>query len=485
MSEFSLTKSDKRVIRAFASRMPDASKLLASDGTRLDGLFMGGGGLAHWSGSKLHLPESGGKISESIQRAVSRAVAPMDIAAGSQWILSEATRKRIAKRNPAKLKDATAPTVGASGSAAVRLDDGTMQVITRPAGYGNAKLVDGLAVFAGVHVRGYACSDRRGGLHFRASRGAAIAAAKAGDVKANPAYAGRLFDYKTGDYVGPATAAQVRASKAAAKRDGGAGVIVVNMRSVWAEESPKKAKRNPSNSQSAYYVVDGDGEHVRESRTIAAARRFAQSRANATSRTIYIQRHNGAAVETIHPKAKRNPGHYPARIQREIDHLPKAYRSMFGSDLRAARDAAYAAAQTAGTGVGADLYRIADMLGSKRNPSPRASKAGGGPRHGSGPERYYISDTTAQHHARILAPMTDENDHAGARLYIATSVLASPTFTEKVRDGNARMDRSHTSAHYTDNEAAWKANHALLKRMLAQVKRRTSAAGYAAIHGAL
>jgi hypothetical protein len=120
----------------------------------------------------------------------------------------------------------------------------------------------------------------------------------------------------------------------------------------------------------------------------------------------------------------------------------------------------------------------------RQNPVPRASKAGGGPRYGSGPERYYISDTTAQHHARHLAPMTDENDHAGARLYLARTVLASPAFTEKVKDGNARMDRSHTSAHYHDNEAAWKANHALLKRMLAQVKRRTTPAGYAAIHGA-
>jgi len=80
--------------------------------------------------------------------------------------------------------------------------------------------------------------------------------------------------------------------------------------------------------------------------------------------------------------------------------------------------------------------------------------------------------------------MTDENQHAEARLYLARTVLGSPTFTEKVKDGNARMDRSHTSAHYSDNYDAWKANHALLNRMLAQVKRRTTPAGYAMIHGA-
>ena len=46
---------------------------------------------------------------------------------------------------------------------------------------------------------------------------------------------GRLFDYATGDYVRPATAAEVRASKAAAKVDGGAGVLTINGRRVWAE----------------------------------------------------------------------------------------------------------------------------------------------------------------------------------------------------------------------------------------------------------
>ena len=84
-------------------------------------------------------------------------------------------------------------------------------------------------------------------------------------AKRNPAYAGRLFDYRTGEDCGAATAAQVRASKAAAKRDGGAGVIVVNMRSVFAEASPSKAretypfakpaKRNPGPPPADFYTA--------------------------------------------------------------------------------------------------------------------------------------------------------------------------------------------------------------------------------------
>ena len=290
-----LTETDKRLIRAFANQQVGAgtSKHLNSDGTRID--LRGGYRVAHWSGGLLHFDPTYGNVSQTVAKAVARAVAPMDIAAGSQWILPEATRKRIAKRKNPR-----------------------------------------------------------------------------GKAKRNPAYAGRLFDYKTGDDCGPATAAQVRASKAAAKRDGGAGVIVVNMRSVYAEASPKKARET-------------------------------------------------------YPFAK------PA----------------------------------------------------KRNPVPRASKAGpSGPRHGSGPERYYISDTTAAAYYRHIAPLTAENQHDAARLYLARTVLASPTFTEKVKEGNARMDRSHTYAHQDDNYDAWKANHALLNRMLAQVKRRTTPAGYAMIHGA-
>ena len=45
-----------------------------------------------------------------------------------------------------------------------------------------------------------------------------------------------LHDYKTGEYIRPATPAEIAASIEAAKTDGGAGVIVVEGRSCYAQE---------------------------------------------------------------------------------------------------------------------------------------------------------------------------------------------------------------------------------------------------------
>lgn len=45
-----------------------------------------------------------------------------------------------------------------------------------------------------------------------------------------------LHDYKTGEAIRPATAAELAASIEAAKTDGGAGVITVDGRSCYASE---------------------------------------------------------------------------------------------------------------------------------------------------------------------------------------------------------------------------------------------------------
>ena len=52
----------------------------------------------------------------------------------------------------------------------------------------------------------------------------------------NNASTATLHDYKTGEAIRPATAAELAASIEAAKTDGGAGVIVVDGRSVYAQE---------------------------------------------------------------------------------------------------------------------------------------------------------------------------------------------------------------------------------------------------------
>lgn len=48
-----LTDSDKKVINAFTDGKPATSRLLDTDGKRLDGMWMGGDDLAHWIGDKI------------------------------------------------------------------------------------------------------------------------------------------------------------------------------------------------------------------------------------------------------------------------------------------------------------------------------------------------------------------------------------------------------------------------------------------------
>jgi hypothetical protein len=97
----------------FADGKADTSKHLTSDGARLD--IRGGYRVAHWSGGKLHFDPTYGNVSQTVAKATARAVAPMDIAADSQWILPETTRKRIAKRNPVVRRHKTVAEMRAAG----------------------------------------------------------------------------------------------------------------------------------------------------------------------------------------------------------------------------------------------------------------------------------------------------------------------------------------------------------------------------------
>jgi hypothetical protein len=57
---------------------------------------------------------------------------------------------------------------------------------------------------------------------------------------------GSLYDYKTGERLGPATAAQLAESITAAKQDGGAGVISVDGRSCFViGEGPSSSEALP------------------------------------------------------------------------------------------------------------------------------------------------------------------------------------------------------------------------------------------------
>jgi hypothetical protein len=74
-----LGKKDKQVIKAFVEQNGMLGHKLYSNGTRLDGLWMGGQGLAVWRNGKIDLPDSGSRSGQLVQNAVRRAAAKVDI----------------------------------------------------------------------------------------------------------------------------------------------------------------------------------------------------------------------------------------------------------------------------------------------------------------------------------------------------------------------------------------------------------------------
>lgn len=85
--------SDAQVIKAFTERRAASSSKLHTDGRRLDGLWMGGNGIAVWEGGKIHFSDLGSKAAQAVQRAVAKEAPRNWIGAGSEWALPK-------KRNP-------------------------------------------------------------------------------------------------------------------------------------------------------------------------------------------------------------------------------------------------------------------------------------------------------------------------------------------------------------------------------------------------
>lgn len=65
--------SDKQVIDAFLDKKSAESKKLSTDGTRLDGSWLGGSGIAEWIGDKIKFNDLGSKAAQTIQRAIKKA----------------------------------------------------------------------------------------------------------------------------------------------------------------------------------------------------------------------------------------------------------------------------------------------------------------------------------------------------------------------------------------------------------------------------
>lgn len=72
-------RKDARVLKSFSEQRPEVGHKLTTDGVRLDGLWMGGTGIAAWSGGKIELGDLGSKAALSVQRSLMAYVAPNDI----------------------------------------------------------------------------------------------------------------------------------------------------------------------------------------------------------------------------------------------------------------------------------------------------------------------------------------------------------------------------------------------------------------------
>jgi len=71
----SLGKKDMLVLRSFADQKPANGPKLTTDGTRLDGNWMGGTGIAKWKGGKVHLNDLGSRAAQQVQLALKKYVA--------------------------------------------------------------------------------------------------------------------------------------------------------------------------------------------------------------------------------------------------------------------------------------------------------------------------------------------------------------------------------------------------------------------------
>lgn len=80
-----LGKQDKAVIRAFTERRAMDGHKLTTDGTRLDGLWMGGNDLANWYDGKIHLLDTGSRAGQTVQNAVRREAPKNDLYNGRGW----------------------------------------------------------------------------------------------------------------------------------------------------------------------------------------------------------------------------------------------------------------------------------------------------------------------------------------------------------------------------------------------------------------
>ena len=67
---YRMSPNDKTVVMSFLSQESNDSKKLTTDGSRLDGNWMGGRGIAEWVGNQIKLNDLGGKASQTVHNFI-------------------------------------------------------------------------------------------------------------------------------------------------------------------------------------------------------------------------------------------------------------------------------------------------------------------------------------------------------------------------------------------------------------------------------
>jgi hypothetical protein len=80
----------RKVVLAFLDKHPASSSKLSTDGRKLDGLWMGGSGIAEWSGGKIVFNDLGSRSAQTVQRQI-RRLAP------ASWLRPN-SRRRSSRR---------------------------------------------------------------------------------------------------------------------------------------------------------------------------------------------------------------------------------------------------------------------------------------------------------------------------------------------------------------------------------------------------
>lgn len=81
-ADLKLSPADKKVLDAFTSQKPAEGKKFSSDGKRLDGLWMGGRGIAEWKSGKLHIRPPTSRSDQTVARMLKK-MTPKNLLAGS------------------------------------------------------------------------------------------------------------------------------------------------------------------------------------------------------------------------------------------------------------------------------------------------------------------------------------------------------------------------------------------------------------------